>query len=185
MQPVAFLEKVLQEHSSPERFVYAKADLRNLFPGASDESLNMILSRSVRCGVLARVCKGIYLYEKGVGETSTVLYKVAAKLRGDCMNYISLETVLCEHSLISQQLLGWITVMTTGRSGIIGCGRYGTVEFVHTAKDFASIEENLFLDTGCGMLKANPAQAYRDMIDAKRAALDLVNVEEVSREQRV
>ena len=102
---------------------------------------------------------------------------MAAKLRSDCFNYISLETVLCETSYISQQMISYLTVMTSGRSGIIDCGKFGTIEFVHTAKKIERISKNLFLDTKSKMLKAKPVQAYKDMIDAKRTTIELISNE--------
>lgn len=177
-----YLENTLEQVSTKKNFLYSKGDLKNLFPSVTDENLNMVLSRAVKKSILSRVCKGIYVYAKAEAEKSDVLYRTATKLRADCMNYISLESVLSEHSLISQQLLGWITVMTTGRSGIIQCGKFGTIEFVHTAKKIPDIAGNLFLDEQSKMLKANPAQAYKDMVDAKRTTLDLVDKAELEKE---
>ena len=179
MRSVIQFEKILEEFSSSEHFVYSKADLRNLLPAISDSNLNMILSRCVSHVIFDRVCKGIYSFNKAKAEKSRVLYKTATKLRAGCMNYISLETVLCENSIISQQMPSYLTVMTTGRSGTINCGNFGTIEFVHTAKDFTKISENLFIDSKAKMLKANPIQAYTDIVDAKRTTLDLINKTEM------
>ena len=175
MQPIVKFAKILEDFSSHEHFVYSKADLRNLLPFITDSNKNMILSRCVSKHILTRVCKGVYVFAKAETEKSTVLYRTAAKLRAGCMSYISLETVLCEHSIISQQMPSYLTIMTTGRSGTIDCGQFGTIEFVHTAKDFSKIYDNLFIDSGAKMLKANPAQAYQDMIDAKRTTVDLID----------
>ena len=179
MQPAALFEKILEDVSSQEHFVFSKSDLRNIFPSSTDSNLNMILSRLVSKGVLIRVCKGIYVFGKASASNSTVLYRTASKLRSENMNYISLESVLSENSIISQQMASCLTVMTTGRSGAIECGKFGRIEFVHTAKDFAKISRNLFLDPKSRMLKANPIQAYRDMVSAKRTTLDLISEEKM------
>ena len=139
----------------------------------------MILSRCVSKGVLKRICKGVYLFSKEEADSSIVIYKTASKLRDGFINYISLETVLCEESVISQQLPGWVTIMTTGRSGIINCGNFGTIEVVHTAKDISKINSNLYLDSKSKMLKANVEQAYKDMIFAKRKSVDLIDFSEL------
>ncbi|MBQ4438492.1 hypothetical protein II898_06410 [bacterium] len=123
--------------------------------------------------MLERICKGIYLYTKTDYDSSLILFKVAAKLRANNMNYVSLETVLSQSGVISQQLLGWITVMTTGRSGIIRCGRFGTVELIHTAKNFDKIMPELRLDRVTGMFWASEKLALQDMKDCKRPT-DLV-----------
>ena len=177
MQPITELETILEQISSPERFLYSRNDLKNLFPHFSDANLNMLLSRAVKRGRLARICKGIYIYTKVPYNSSSILYKTASKLRASWINYISLETVLTSHSIISQQLPNWITVMTTGRRGIITCSSYGTIEFIHTAKNIADIRNNLFLNERTGMLEANPRQAYQDMVDTKRPTLELVDME--------
>ena len=178
MQTIIKFEKILEEFSSSEHFAYSKSDLKNLIPSVTDSNLNMILSRCVAKGILLRVCKGIYVFGKAKSEKSSVLYRTASKLRAEYMNYISLETVLCENSIISQQMPSYLTIMTTGRSGTIACGQVGTIEFVHTAKDFVKISENLFIDPNAKMLKATPLQAYRDMVDAKRTTLDLIDESE-------
>ena len=89
------------------------------------------------------------------------------------MNYVSLETVLSQSGAISQQLLGWITVMTTGRSSTIRCGRFGTVELIHTAKNFDKIMPELRFDRVTRMLWASEKLAMQDMKDCKRP-LDLI-----------
>ncbi len=177
MQSVLYLESILEQVSSKNHFLYSKSDLRNLFPGVTEGNFNMLLSRAVGRRSLERVCKGIYVYTKVPFIQSEVLCRTAAKLRSSFVSYISLETVLSENSLISQQMPGWVTIMTTGRSGIILCGRFGTVEFVHTAKSFGDIAQNLFLDKNSGMLKARPAQAYRDMVSSRRTTLGLVDLD--------
>ena len=175
MQPVSQLGQILEEVSSDEHFIYSKSDLRNMIPSITDYNLNMILSRCISKKILIRVCKGIYFFCRKETNKSIVLYKTAAKLRCEYMNYISLETVLCEHSIISQQMPSFLTVMTSGRSGLIDCGQFGTIEFVHTAKDFSRISANLFIDTKAKMLKATPVQAYRDMVDTRRTTLALID----------
>ena len=128
----------------------------------------MLLSRASKNGILERVCKGIYIYPKANYDSSLVLFKVAAKLRADHLNYVSLENVLSDTGAISQQLLGWITVMTTGRSGVITCGRFGTAELIHTAKPPEKIMPHLRLDARTGLWWADEELALQDTKDAKR-----------------
>lgn len=138
----------------------------------------MLLSRAVKSQLLERVCKGIYLYPKTGYDSSLILFKIASKLRADNLNYVSLETVLSQSGTISQQLLGWITVMTTGRSGIIKCGRFGTVELIHTSKNFDKVMPELRLDRETGMFWASEKLALRDMKDCKRP-MELVEKSEL------
>ena len=168
MQPINLLKEILENNADKTHFLFGVQDFYPLFPAFTEENLRMLLSRSAKSGTLERVCKGIYLYPKSGYDSSLVLFKVAAKLRADCLNYVSLESVLSNSGAISQQLLGWITIMTTGRSGKISCGRFGTVELIHTAKPAEKIMPHLRLDTQTGMWWADEELALRDMKDAKR-----------------
>lgn len=173
MQPIKLLEKTLEQNVDSQHCLFSQQDFSSIFPDITAENLTMLLSRAVKSNILERICKGIYLYTKTDYDSSLILFKVAAKLRANNMNYVSLETVLSQSGLISQQLLGWITVMTTGRSGIIRCGRFGTVELIHTAKNFGKIMPELRLDRVTGMFWASEKLALQDMKDCKRPT-DLV-----------
>ena len=168
MQPIHLLKETLEQNTDKSHFLFSVQDFSPLFPDFTSENLCMLLSRASKSGILERVCKGIYIYPKANYDSSLVLFKVAAKLRADYLNYVSLETVLSDTGAISQQLLGWITVMTTGRSGIIKCGRFGTVELIHTAKPTEKIIPHLRLDTRTGLWWADEELALQDMRDTKR-----------------
>ena len=173
MQPIKLLEKTLEQNADSQHCLFSQQDFSSIFPDMTAENLTMLLSRAVKNNILERICKGIYLYTKTDYDSSLILFKVAAKLRAGSMNYVSLETVLSQSGAISQQLLGWITVMTTGRSGTIRCGRFGTVELIHTAKNFDKIMPELRLDRVTGMLWASEKLAMHDMKDCTRP-LDLI-----------
>ncbi|MBP5405978.1 hypothetical protein J6Z19_02380 [bacterium] len=178
MQPIKLLEKTLEQNADSQHCLFSQQDFSAIFPDMTVENLTMLLSRAVKSNILERICKGIYLYTKTDYDPSLVLFKVAAKLRASSMNYVSLETVLSQSGRISQQLLGWITVMTTGRSGTISCGRFGTVELIHTSKNFGKIMPELRLDRQTGMLWASEKLALQDMKDCKRL-VDLVEQSEI------
>lgn len=178
MQPIKLLEKTLGQNADSLHCLFSQQDFSSIFPDFTAENLRMLLSRAVRNDILERVCKGIYLYTKTDYDPTLILFKVASKLRADNLNYVSLETVLSQSGRISQQLLGWITVMTTGRSGTISCGRFGTVELIHTSKNFDKIMPELRLDRQTGMLWASEKLALHDMKDCKRQ-MDLVEQSEI------
>ena len=175
MQPIRILEDVLWNNSSPDCFLYAPKDLRVFFPEMSDSALMKLMSRAAEAGVLRRVCKGLYLYPRVQYTASKILYMVACRLRSESFNYISLESVLCSYSIISQQMLSWLTVMTTGRSNIINCGAFGTLELVHSEKNADSLKGHLTLDSWAGMLRADAYLAMKDMKDCRRKTLELVD----------
>lgn len=177
MQTQAVLEKTLSNLVDSEHFLFSETDFLPIFPSLTVQNIRMSLSRAVKNGILERVCKGIYLYPKKGFDSSVVLFKAASKLRADFFNYVSLETVLSQAGLISQMPLGWITVMTTGRRGIINCGRFGSVEFIHTQKTLEKIMPDLHLESKTGMFWASAELALKDMKDAKRP-LDLIQKEQ-------
>ena len=175
MQPIRVLEDILWKNSSPDCFLYSAEDLHVFFPDMSSDALMKLLSRAEKANILERVCKGIYLYPRVSFLASKVLYLTASKLRSGCFNYISLESVLCAYSIISQQMLLWLTVMTSGRSNIIRCGRFGTIEFVHTEKDGSSLNGHLHLDNWSGMLTADAWLAMKDEKNCRRKSMDLID----------
>jgi hypothetical protein len=93
---------------------------------------------------------------------------VAALIRSDAFNYISLETVLSDSGVISQVPMNWISVMSSGRSYALSCGALGTINFVHTNQKPADLRHQLTYDTRCGLWRANVALALRDMKRAHR-----------------
>jgi hypothetical protein len=66
--------------------------------------------------------------------------------------------------------------MTGGRSGIIPCGTWGTIEYIHTKKRFEDIEPLLTYDRRCRIWRASARLALREMRAAKRP-MDLIDQE--------
>jgi hypothetical protein len=128
----------------------------------------------VAAGLLLRFCRGIYLYPKAGYPKGLELYHAAARLREECFCYLSLESLLSEAGIISQIPLGWITLMTAGRSGIINCGSWGSIEFIHTKRSFEALSSRLFYDKQRRLWRAAPALALEDMRIAKRP-MDLID----------
>ena len=89
-------------------------------------------------------------------------------------NYISLETVLSDAGVISQIPLNWISIMSSGRSSIISCGEFGTIEYVHTRQALKLLIPQLTYDHSCGLWRANVHLAIRDM-KATRRNCDLID----------
>jgi hypothetical protein len=149
-------------------------DLRALLPNLSDSAFKTLLTRCAQAGILTRVCRGLYLYERVLPADGLLLFHVAAYLRADGFNYISMETVLSDAGAISQVPINWISIMSSGRGSVISCGRWGTIEFVHTRQRAKEVAANLTYDARCGMWRASVSQALRDM-RATRRNLDLIN----------
>ena len=174
MQPIKSLIQSLAKLADSEHYLFALEDLRALFPDLSDSAFKTVMSRAVSSGVLVRVCRGIYLYDRVDYPRGLVLFHAAARLRADIFNYLSLETVLSDAGVISQVLINRITLMSSGRSHVISCGKFGTIEFVHTSQLPADLAPDLIYDVACHLWRASVPQALRDM-RATRRSLDLVD----------
>lgn len=174
MQPVRTLSRSLERLASPEHYLFTPGDLRALLPEASDSAFKTLLSRAVTGGALARVCRGLYLYDRVDYPRGLVLFHAAARLRADTLNYISLETALSDAGVISQLPINWISLVSSGRSNTIRCGSWGTIEFVHTSKRPETVANQLRYDQSRHLWLASVGLAMQDM-RATRRNLDLID----------
>ncbi|NLC21921.1 MAG: hypothetical protein GX771_08445 [Halomonadaceae bacterium] len=173
-QPLQRLYQGLDKLASPERYLFTPSDMRALLPDISDQAYRTLLSRAAQGGRLERVCRGLYVYHPAKPLPGLLLFHAAARLRVHELNYISLETALSDNGVISQVPMNWITLMSSGRSSVIRCGRWGNIEFVHTRQKAAALIDHLTYDSRCRLWRASTAQALRDMKMTKRN-LDLVD----------
>jgi predicted transcriptional regulator of viral defense system len=176
MQPIRHLAKTLDDLADAEHHLFTLADLQGAFPGYSPGALRALASRAEKSGVLRRVCRGLYLYPRARYDRGRILYHAAARLRAAEFNYISLESALSDAGVISQIPMNWVTLMSSGRSQIMSCNDFGTIEFIHTAKHAADLTGQLTYDASCHLWRASVALAIRDMKAAKRS-LDLIDWE--------
>lgn len=174
MQPMRQLADTLRSLADRDHCVFAASDLAGAVPGCTQ--LAVLLSRATKGGLLRRVCKGIYLYPVADYPAGNLLFHAAARLRADAFNYLSLETVLSDAGVISQVLINWISLMSSGRSHVVDCGNYGHIEFVHTAQRPDEVAGELIYDSERHLWRASVRQALRDM-KATRRSLELVDEE--------
>ena len=158
-----YLVNWLDQHANNEHYLFTLQDLRALFPGLSSSAFKTLLSRTVRAGYLGRVCRGIYIVKRVIPPSGLILFHTAALLRANEFNYISLESVLSDAGVISQIPMNWIAIMSSGRSNIVSCGAFGTIEFIHTNQKPIQILKQLTYDTNCRLWRASVALALRDM----------------------
>lgn len=168
VQPGKKITALLGQLASPERYLFASADLRGAIPELSSGAFKTLLSRCEKNGLIRRVCRGLYLYPAVDYPRGMVLFHAAARLRASFFNYLSLETVLSDAGVISQIPLNWITVMSSGRSNVIRCHQWGTIEFIHTEKKPADLADQLSYDPRCRLWRASIALALQDMKDTRR-----------------
>lgn len=168
MQPIKQLTNWLEQYANAEHYLFASQDLRALFPDLSDSAFKTLLSRAVSAGHLVRACRGIYIARKAVPSSGLILFHIAALIRADEFNYISLETALSDASVISQIPMNWITMMSSSRTHTISCGDFGSIEFVHTNQKPTQIMDQLSYDESRKLWRASIKLAIRDMKAAKR-----------------
>lgn len=131
--------KALRELDEAGRYVFNKAELRTLlFASESKSSFERSLERLVASGVLERAARGVYVNPYAKSDDGYVIERVAKALRPGEYNYVSLESALSEYGVISQMPVDRLTVMTTGRKGVLRTP-YGVIEFTHTAKSPSKI----------------------------------------------
>jgi len=179
MQPLRQLTETLSRQVYNRHALFTLDDLQAILPHQGREAFRVMLSRAERQGYLERVCRGLYRYPPADADSGLLLYHAAARLRAHQFNYISLESALSDAGVISQIPTHWITVMSSGRSHIIDCGRYGHIEFVHTKKLPAAVAKQLRYDPRCRLWRASVALAMKDMKHTKRSTLDLIDWEAV------
>lgn len=179
MQPIKQLAKTLASLADSERCLFTLADLKCVIPEHSQGAFKALLSRSVKIGLLQRICYGLYLYPQVGYDTGLVLFHAAARLRAHCFNYLSLETVLSDAGVISQIPMSWITLMSSGRRQTIDCSAFGHIEFIHTKKIPENLVGHLTYDARCRLWRASVSLAVRDMRATGRNT-DLINWETVN-----
>ena len=174
MQPLRQLLGALKQLATPQACLFTPSDLRAVLPQLSDAAFNTLLSRAVSSGHLQRVCRGLYRYDTYPSNLPFSLSQAATKLRPMDLNYLSLETVLSDAGVISQIPMNRIMVMSSGRSNVIDCNNWGSIDFVHTRQTPDSLIKQLHYDTQNKIWRASVKQALRDM-KATHRSTDLID----------
>lgn len=154
--------KILRAWDKKGRYVFTKHQLAKFFPEDSENTFSEGLNRLVKSEILQRVCRGVYLNKEASSFESLVIERIARVLRAGDYNYVSLESLLSEHGIISQIPLDHLTVMTTGRKGIYKTP-YGTIEFTHTKRSVKDILNNTQVVKDRPLRIATQEAAWRDL----------------------
>lgn len=142
--------------------VYSPQDLASMLDTRCNSAFRKFLHRQVANGTLERVAKNLYMDPVDPPNCTRILERLATRLRWPRMVYTSLESELSRLGWISQVTMGYLTVMTRGRSGTV-VTRFGTIEFTHTSRSIFTLAEDLYWDTECGILRAKPHRALADL----------------------
>ena len=166
--------KTIHELDQSGRAVFTTDDLRVIFRERSESTFAASLTRLVRQGVLQRAARGVYVNPR-TRIRRFRLQLLALALRPGQENYLSLETALGIYSLISQQTLGNITVVTTGRKGRFSTP-WGGIRFTRTTRSVDEIRA-LTVDVGNPIRWAKPRTALEDLRRTRRN-LELVDIDD-------
>ncbi len=166
------------------KYIFSKSDLQVIFPEDSARGLQATLARLVEVGGLKRAVRGIYWNPKSRNLDRTTLERIAAAMRPGELCYLSLESILSAHSIISEQLMGTITVTTSGKGGWYTVDGLGAIDFAHTSKNPNTIMDNLLYDTHF-LPHATARLAYAELKRAGRNVhlVDTELLEEIIDEQ--
>lgn len=167
MQPIKKLTDVVSAMAQQGPLLFTASDIAAVF--GDYRQLPVLLSRATTAGLIARVCRGIYLYPPSGYPGGHLLFHTAARLRASEFNYVSLETVLSEAGVISQVPMNWISLMSSGRSHVVDCGPWGRIEFIHTEQRPEYLASELTYDHERRLWRASVRQALRDMKVTRRS----------------
>ena len=154
--------KILTLWDRRDRSVFAVADLRRIFPERSEKTFSEGLRRLVAQGVFERAARGVYVNALSRRSRRYLIEEIAACMRRGEYSYVSLESALSEFGAISQVPVSRITIMTTGRGGLIET-RYGDIEFTHTARPVRDILDNTLVMEDRPLRIARIEAALRDL----------------------
>ncbi len=160
-------------------FVLTKKDIGKLFPLEDEKSMEKSLQRMVKDGLLIKAARGIYINALVASRhKSWMLENIAKALRPGKLSYVSLESMLSEHGVISQIPLSRLTVMTTGASGIHDTP-YGTIEFTHTKRSIPEILDRTVFIKDRPLRIAKKQAAVTDLLRVGRNT-EMINYEELN-----
>jgi len=149
-------------------FGLTKKDIGKLFPLENDKSMEKSLQRMVKDGLLIKAARGIYINALVASRhKSWMLENIAKALRPGKLSYVSFESMLSEHGVISQIPLSRLTVMNTGASGIhdTPCE---SIEFTHTKHSIPEILDRTIFVKDCPLRIAKKQAAVTDLLQEGR-----------------
>lgn len=168
-------EVTLKSKKSGHSGLFTTNDLALLINSEVDSNFPKFLHKAVKAGVLEKVCTNVFINPLVPPEGKGVLVKIANIIHWNKFVYISMESQLSYLGIISQVIMDRLTVMTTGRSGVIKT-KYGTIEFTHTSRTIESIKDEIYFDPDIGAFRATKEKALKDL---KRVGRNINMIESI------
>ena len=179
MKAIELIKRLQRLELQTQSALFSYNQARVLFADENETSMYTALRRHTKGAVIEQVCKGVWLNPLSrFAKNDTRLEELALLLRPDHYNYVSMESVLSQASIISQQMFGYLTVMTTGSSKKINAS-FGTLEFTHTKRNWLELSLHK-TPAGHRLPWADVETAYRDL---KRSGRNLNMVDETMLKQ--
>lgn len=169
---------VLMRWDKQGKYVFTKHELQKLFLKDKPKTLSEGINRLVKDKLLIRAYRGIYVNPYAASFDGYTIEHIAKALRAGEYNYVSLESILSEYGVISQIPMDRITVMTTGRKGLIKTA-YGVIEFTHTKRSMTDILKNIITVKNRPLRIATKQAAWRDLKRVGRNT-DMVDFDELN-----
>jgi hypothetical protein len=166
----------LRRLADREHYLFSSSRLQMLLPDHSSVAFRSLLTRLCQRGELQRVCRGVYLVPWVAYPKAELLPHTAALLGEGEFCYMSLENVLSDAGVISQIPLQHLSLMTSGRRQQIDCGKWGTIEWIHTVRRPEEVVGSVQFDSKIRLWRADVKLALDDMKRTGRS-LELVNEE--------
>lgn len=129
---IASTLRTLDDFDQTGTWLFSSRDLQRVHE-APENTVEHALRRHVNSGLIIRVTRGLYANPRARSLPRNPLAAVAAAVRPDAWNYISLETALAIWANEERQTQRAISVITSGRKGILHTP-YGRLELVHTKR---------------------------------------------------
>ena len=166
------LLQMLDSKDKKDLWLFRVADFCAFFPQESEQNVKASLMRHAKNGYIQRICKGLYANPRALSKTRIFdeLSYIANHIRSNALNYLSLETALNEHGVITQIPNRYVFV-STGESKVF-CTPYGIIEYVHTKRK-VNFHKKCFFDEMREIWVANKEQAIADAYAFDRS-VDLI-----------
>lgn len=161
MQPIKQLSRVLMSLADPGQALFSLTDLRAALPEHTVGAFQAVVTRAEKEMLLKRLCRGFYRYprhQSGRWPAALPRRRPSAR-RGVQLHQPGVRPQRCGPDLANP--MNRVTLMSSGRSTTLSCGRYGTIDFVHTKKGPAELADQLVYDPRCHLWRASVALACR------------------------
>ena len=155
------LEKLIKMDEDHGKWLFRLSDLITMFPSESRRNILQSLSRYSKLGTVLRVCRGVYSYHHARSRKKDI-FALARFLKPGKFVYLSREVRLQHLGLITQVHVGYLSLMTDGRSQTFDTP-YGRLKYTHTDVPWVKIKDKVNYNPLYCLMEANEDLAVHDL----------------------